>query len=269
MSDFHINTAKFIEQTALATISKVQLRNGRYAALKHYDGGDMRNERTGFDWMLAHEGVRCAKLLDVKGSAVLIEWLEGPSLGDLVREGDDVKASTLLASVAQELHSNATNPPSNAPLLTDWFIELHQTEIVASCPQAMKEHFTKAQQIARNLIDTQRDIVWLHGDLHHDNIRRGARGWCAFDAKGVVGERAYELANAFRNPKGVAELVRDQARINRLADMWSEALQIYRKRLLQWAAAKCALSIAWRATGALDDDPEFDLLALLINAAEA
>ena len=82
------------------------------------------------------------------------------------------------------------------------------------------------------------------------------------------GDPAYELANAFRNPKGAADLQRDPARISHLARIWSQGLDIERTRLLQWAAVKCALSIAWRAKGVLRDDKEADLLSLLLHHAE-
>ena len=102
--------------------------------------------------------------------------------------------------------------------------------------------------------------------VHHDNIRLGTRGFCAFDAKGVVGERTYELANAFRNPKGARKLVFNRNRIEVLADCWSQSFNVNRERLLQWAFVKCALSIAWRAKGKFVKDDETELLAMLFEA---
>ena len=90
------------------------------------------------------------------------------------------------------------------------------------------------------------------------------RGFCAFDAKGVLGERAYELANAFRNPAGAAELLRDPARQRARAASWSAAFGVDRARLRYWAAVKCALSIAWRSGGRVGADAEFDLLSCLL-----
>ncbi|MBL4813394.1 MAG: hypothetical protein JKX69_13820, partial [Rhodobacteraceae bacterium] len=118
------------------------------------------------------------------------------------------------------------------------------------------------QQTAQNLLANQIDIRPLHGDLHHDNIRLGARGYCAFDAKGVLGERAYELANAFRNPKGAEKIVTAPERVVSLAQSWSQAFDVDQQRLLQWAMVKVALSISWRCNGKLKHDGEFALLAL-------
>ena len=95
----------------------------------------------------------------------------------------------------------------------------------------------------------------------------GARGYCAFDAKGVLGERCYELANAFRNPKGAPILARDPVRIRFLADLWSQSFSVDRRRLLEWASVKSVLSIAWRSGAELKQDDELDLLATLVGIA--
>ena len=40
----------------------------------------------------------------------------------------------------------------------------------------------------------------LHGDLHHENIMHGPRGWLAIDPKGVLGDPGFDAANMFYNP---------------------------------------------------------------------
>jgi streptomycin 6-kinase len=53
------------------------------------------------------------------------------------------------------------------------------------------------------LLATQRDVVALHGDMHHENVLRfGSRGWLAIDPKGLTGERGFDYANIFCNPDG-------------------------------------------------------------------
>jgi streptomycin 6-kinase len=125
----------------------------------------------------------------------------------------------------------------------------------------------KAKTLAETLLASQSDPVPLHGDLHHDNVRLGLRGFCAFGAKGVLGERAFELANGFRNPKGLEPLHRSVERVRFLADFWSREFTVSRPRLLGWAAANCALAIAARSAGTLHLDQELDLLAVLLHVA--
>lgn len=268
LKDFGIDNPVLVERTALATIWKVVCSDGQAAALKLYHQGDMRNEAPGLDMLEVWDGDCAARLIQRSRHAALIEWLDGPSLGDLTRQGEDRLACHKLAEVANCLHAKSRVPESGLPSLADWFQSLFELSIARNCPAPARRDLAKCQAVAKRLLASQEAVVPLHGDLHHDNVRRGARGWCAFDAKGVLGERAYELANAFRNPKRAEQTIRDPARVSYLADSLSEALGVDRQRLLDWAAVKCALSIAWRAKGRLEEDPELDLLSLLVTVAD-
>jgi hypothetical protein len=56
----------------------------------------------------------------------------------------------------------------------------------------------------------RRDVVVLHGDMHHENILKfSSRGWLAIDPKGLVGERGFDYANIFCKPR---QRDRDHAR---------------------------------------------------------
>jgi streptomycin 6-kinase len=82
----------------------------------------------------------------------------------------------------------------------------------------------------------------LHGDFHHDNVIDWARGWLAIDAKGLIGDPHYELANVFRNPYRAKLLVAQPARIEALADTFARNLEVDRRRTLAWAAVHSAIS---------------------------
>ena len=136
-------------------------------------------------------------------------------------------------------------------------------------PQAARADIAalrQAQILARDLLNTQPAQRPLHGDLHHDNVKRGTAGFTAFDAKGLMGDPSFELANAFRNPKGFDETA-TPARIEACARQWAGDLNVPRPRLLAWAAAKCGWSIALRAKGRFEADPETVLLHALLHAA--
>lgn len=77
----------------------------------------------------------------------------------------------------------------------------------------------------------------------------------------------YDLANAFRNPKGGDAAVWWPERLTRLAGLAATALNTDPTRMLDWAAAKCALSIAWR--GGRAGDPELTPLSRLLDLAKA
>lgn len=265
---FHVRDATFVEQTGIATIWKVRSDEHGVAALKIYQKPDMGNERPGFDLLAALDGASVTKVYGVSDNAALMEWLEGPSLGDMTRAGHDRDASAHLVAVAKDIHAHTrTMPAMGLPRLETWFQALFDLRAAPELAKRDKDNLLICKDIARGLLGSQTDIRPLHGDLHHDNIKHGSRGYCAFDAKGVLGERTYELANAFRNPKGVPDLVRSPARLLFLADLWSDAFDVDRDRLLRWAVAKCGLSIAWRSGPDLVADGELEVLAMFVRAA--
>lgn len=268
LSDLDLSDPQFVEETAIAQIWKVIRRTGGEAALKLYHNRNMGNDRFGFEFLRSLDGQAAAKVYYCDDQVALIEWLDGPSLGDMTRVGRDKEAGLDLVDVANKLQAAQTEVPEHVPNLHRLFGSLHKLEITSSVSKRDAQLIARAQKLSAELLATQNDMCVLHGDLHHDNIRLSARGYCAFDARGVVGERAFELANAFRNPKGAREIVFSPVRIRLLADMWSERFSVDRTRLLKWAAAKCALSIAWRSKGVFESDDEVELMELLLGAAQ-
>jgi streptomycin 6-kinase len=260
LAAFDVGTAVFVAETKIAKVWKVMRRNGQAAALKVYHCDDMAAERHGFDFIENLNGAGVARIYRRDTGAALLEWLDGPSLGDLTRRGHDLEANTELVAVANRLHMAEHHRAMNLPHLEDWFCALFDLGFGTECPRDGIEDINRCKALARKLLADQRDVRPLHGDLHHDNVRLGPRGYCAFDAKGVLGERAYELANAFRNPTGADAIVRDPTRARSLVSFWSTSFAVDPERLMSWAAVKCALSIAWRCGRTLHHDNELDLL---------
>jgi streptomycin 6-kinase len=90
--------------------------------------------------------------------------------------------------------------------------------------------------------------VLLHGDVHHLNILAGGNGeWRLIDAKGLIGEPAYEVGTFLQNPRRLFARA-DPALAPMLArrlDILSEELGIDRERLRRWGLAQSVLSAWW------------------------
>ncbi|WP_348539712.1 aminoglycoside phosphotransferase family protein [Ruegeria sp. HKCCSP346] len=136
------------------------------------------------------------------------------------------------------------------------------------CKAHSKSFRTDGNCISRNWLPRQPTPVPLHGDLHPGNIVLTHNGPRVFDAKGYASDPAFELANALRHPKGMTDLVRNPRQIETCLSLYSEAMKVSEKRLAQWAAAKCALSICWRSGGTIENDPEAVLLRLFLDATD-
>lgn len=261
LARFGARSPVLANETGIATIWKVHYRDG-FAALKIYKNGNTQDEWPGFDLLDALAGKGTAWLYQRSKGAVLMEWLDRPTLGDLSRDGQDDLATQEIGWIANAIHASKARP--NLRSLEENFKELLSLKISKAWPPDVQSDFAAAQKLAAKLIANQVDIRALHGDLHHDNIMLGERGYVAIDAKGLIGDRAYDVANAFKNPLGAYDVYGDSGRIMRMANDLSTIMKIPRTRLLGWAAAHCALSIIW--TGQIIGGPDLPQLKKLLAA---
>ncbi len=262
---FGTTGARFVAATAAAAVWRVTQGDGTEAALKVYLRGDPGNEASGVNWLRAHSDRGAARLLAAYGAAQLIDWLPGPTLGDIARGGDIARADALLGAAAARLH---TAPPPTVRGLTPQAAQLDDLAGRSHRTDRTRALFGRATDLGRALLDSAPADVPLHGDLHHDNVILTGDGPRVFDPKGLRGDPAYELANALRNPRGCSTETADPARVTARIALWTPALGVAPERLLQWGAVKCALSIAWRGRdGAVGDDSELPRLDMLLDLA--
>jgi streptomycin 6-kinase len=189
--------------------------------------------------MIWWQGEGAAKVLRYDQVALLMERAKGGhSLNEMVRRGHDTEASRILSRVVARLHTHRPPYPDNLVPLKLWFTEL---------PVASAKYggiFTECSRIADSLLDSQQDIVALHGDIHHGNVLDfGERGWLAIDPKGLVGERGFDYANIFCNPD--AATATQSGRLMEQAAIVAAAAGLDQIRLLGWIASWAGLSASW------------------------
>jgi streptomycin 6-kinase len=255
LADWSLTNPRLLAKTHTSHVWQVTRHDGIEAALKLLHPGE-DEELTGFDLLQAWNGQGAVHVYARRDSAILMELCPGPSLGDMVRSGHDTRATQTLTDVIRALH--APGLPSLQPLVS---------RLSPLIRAASSGPIGAAAQLAEHLLQTTTFESALHGDLHHDNILESTRGWLAIDPKGVYGDPAYECANAFRNPEGTGDLILDPTRIGAMADCFATRLGHNRQRLLNWAAAHCALSILWSRESGNDPACDLRLLPILLNAA--
>jgi streptomycin 6-kinase len=217
-------------------------------------------ERWGALLMVWWGGDGAARVLAHEGDALLMERALGDaSLVEMARGGREDEASRILCAVAARLHAPRDRPPPDLVPLSRWFRELE--------PAAARHGgiLPEAAATARELLGELRDVVVLHGDVHHGNVLDfGPHGWLAIDPKRLVGERGFDFANLLRNPD--FETATAPGRLARQASVIAEAAGLERVRLLKWVLAFAGLSAAWILGDG--ENPELDLAVAEIAAAE-
>lgn len=206
---------------------------GRPAMLKL---GASEDERRGSRLMAWWNGSGAAPVLAHDDTALLMLRAEGTqSLGQMVRADDD-EATRIICTTVAELHRPRAAPPQLPPLAA-LFACLRRQAVSDS-------HFAAPAEVAARLLAEPQEPVVLHADIHHANILDfGPHGWLAIDPWGYVGERAYDYANILKNPDHPTRIA--PGRLGRQASVISEAARLDPRRLLEWAFAHAALSVAW------------------------
>ena len=178
--------------------------------------------------------------------AQLIEYADGADLVTLVEAGDDAGATRIIAGVLNQMHSVGQPASCEGVLPLDRWFEPLFSKAEADKRSGVESIYVRAARVTGRLLADPRDVRVLHGDMHHRNIRQSARGWLAFDANGLVGERAYDCANTLCNPyRGIPQhddLVHNEPRLLRNAGILADGLGIDRARVLAFTFAYTCLN---------------------------
>ena len=233
--------------------------NGEAAMLKVALAAE---ERSGAQLMIWWNGVGAARALAHEGDAILLERATGErSLVEMVGRGEDDEASRIICKAVAALHARREPLlPSLIPLSR----RFHSLEQAGSREGGA---FARSAEFARALLFEPRQIVTLHGDVHHGNVLDFAeRGWLAIDPKGLVGERGFDYANLFCNPNNA--VATSPGRLARQVGVVAEAAGLERRRLLQWIVAWAGLSASWMIEDDMDELVYSTLRVADIAAAE-
>jgi streptomycin 6-kinase len=206
-------------------------------------------KHTGDEWhsgdmlrAFADDGM--VKVYESEPGAVLLERLvPGSDLVSLVRDGNDEKATRILAEVIGQT-ANRT-PPAGCPAVHDWargfdrYLKTGDQRVPAALVH-------EAADLYRKLANSASRTMLLHGDLQHYNVLCDQqRGWVAIDPKGVVGQLEYEVGAILRNPVELPDFFTSPEVIGRRLQILTHALQLDYRRTVEWSYAQAVLSAIW------------------------
>ena len=154
------------------------------AALQHYNG---------------HGACRLLDADAEKGMLLLERLQPGSMLSELE---DDEQATHIAADVMSQLWGPVPENTENFIQLKDWFdgfkrLRQRFNGKTGPLPEKLVE---TAELLSRELLAENKDEALLHGDFHHYNVLKSARGWLAIDPKGVIGPKGYEVGPLLINP---------------------------------------------------------------------
>lgn len=231
-----------VEVTPLAEgiggqVWRARRRNGEPVVVKRVSAqaaSDAAHATAYLDW---REGLGAVRLLAVDGDWQMLEDAGDRTLTQVLDQEGDAAATLIAAEVLRRLHAPSARRAEGLQTMTDRFAALTL--------EAEREGglFAEAGACLQTLAGGP--VQPLHGDLHHDNILFGGRGWLAIDPHGLIGDPAYDAANLLYNPLERQDLRTDPARARRLAEVLAPAVQRPVAAVLGYGFCHACLSAAW------------------------
>ena len=252
---WNVSDPILIAETFSSRIWKVRLGDGGPAIvkdLKPFD--DVYDELRGAHLLEWRGGEGLVRLLDLDGQRMLIEYAGERHLAEEIAAQGDEAATLIAAETMARLHwpSDRPAPPDLQPLAERFRSLFAKAEDDRDAGNA--SIYAEAAAVADRLLAAQRDVRPLHGDLHHDNIMFGQRGWLAIDPKGILGDPAFDAANLFYNPLDRDDLCLDPERIAFMAGAFARTLRQDVPAILDHAFAYGCLSAAWHSEDGNEKD---------------
>lgn len=215
----------------------------------------LQDEKESAAVLTAWQGRGAVSLKAFDQGALLIERLEGPNLYAFSASDQEEQATQILCGIIRKIHANPIPQRHTIPLLGVLFEPLMNFQQI---PSDKKKLFKKAVEMGRHLLQTQSEVVLLHGDLHHENVMKRKTGeYVCFDPKGFIGDPSYEIATILKNPWDYPAISEREDLCLARAQSFAEALQLPLDRILGFAFVHMCLSAMW----ALQDggDPSHQL----------
>ena len=210
-------------------------------------------EMRGAHYLLWQDGHGAARLYDLKGTSMLLEYAGSYHLDQHLKSGHDADCLVIFGQVLAALHT-----PSPAPAPSDLQpLDRHFSGLFAVADQT--PIYADATALAKQLLATPHQPIPLHGDIHHENILRGPRGWLAIDPHGLIGDAAFDAANIFYNPLDRDDLCLDLDRAKRMAEHFAPIIDRAPSYILDYAYAYGCLSAAWHREDGNDADEAREL----------
>jgi streptomycin 6-kinase len=201
---------------------------------------------------LEHFGARIAvRVLEHDVDAILLERaMPGTTLAEVVLDGRDDEATHVICDLIDRLPRGSVPPGDwkTVPYMAGAWDRYRKGEphpLLTPCVD-------RAETMYLDLCRRSSEQVLLHGDLHHMNILKDARGWLIIDPKGVVGDPAYEVAMALHNPVPHFEMMAEPKVMARRVRIFSDRLKISEERVLQWCFAVDILCHLWTVEDHMD-----------------
>jgi streptomycin 6-kinase len=146
------------------------------------------------------------------------------------------------ATVVQKLHHKPLAADHHYQHIRDWLQSIDR----AKSNQLPKHLLKRAIQLKNALLASSTQQLFLHGDLHLDNVLKNGNTWLAIDPKGIVGEPEFEIAAFdFIHPTELDNKLDVRSLLDSRITYISQRTGLNAQRIRDWVFVRLILSAAW------------------------
>lgn len=255
-----------VAETKRAHVFKVDSPNGP-AALKIYKEIGSSGEGAGVHFLRSLDhgvGVQIYRSSLLR-PAVLMEWVEGPLLLQLVKDGQDGRATRHLGQVASAVAQTDFRFPFLFPRIVPRLKRDFARCVDQSSPATPQGALERTKALLDDLSRTSPAERVVHGDLGFNNIILTQDGPRLIDPKGLRADPSFELAQAMALPCNDVPIPDFIKRVESRGQILAEGSETTPLRLIQWSTIMMAHRVIYGGRNRPDPSPMQPYLTALLD----
>lgn len=223
-------------------VAKAILKTREPVVLKiSYDRQSIINEKSALTNLGSQGSIKLIDYSNKYNALLLQQAIPGITLKSLYQEQQDYVIDCYVETM-QRLHHQHLPKKLNHPHITDWLKALNQPTL-EQIPVAL---LNKAIELRNKLLSSTKQLIFLHGDLHHDNILKHGNEWLAIDPKGVIGEVEFEIAAFdFMYVNELAATIDVKNLLAKRVELLAQKSGLDAQRIKYWVFVRLILMAAW------------------------
>lgn len=239
---WNLNHVTPVDNMTFNYVAKATAGNGQSVILKiSCDSQTILHEMQA---LIQFDGNGSVKLIDsnAKYNALLLQQaVPGITLKTLY-PGQVEYVMDCYVSTMNKLHDAHISKKHEYRHIADWLIAFDKIK----SDQIPAHILKRAIDLRDALLSSLGQLVFLHGDLHHDNILKHNDSWLAIDPKGIIGEPEFEIAAFdFMYITELANTIDVKHIFEKRISMLAQKSNLDAHRIKNWVFVRLVLMATW------------------------
>jgi streptomycin 6-kinase len=207
-----------------------------------YDEQSIINEKQALASFGLNGSIKFIDYSSQYNALLLQQAIPGITLKSLYRDNPDYVMNCYVETMQKLHYQQQLFEESNPAHIADWLKALDKP----SLKQIPATLLNKAIDLRNKMLASPKPLIFLHGDLHHDNILKHGNEWLSIDPKGVIGEAEFEIAAFdFMYISELTATVDVKNRFKKRVELLAQKSGLDAQRIKDWVFVRLILMASW------------------------